>query len=126
MGAAPILAPDATAVRVALWRALHLRVDAPPHLCVDDLGLQLAGPDQGWTQRADMQVHATMGFRAGIVARTRLVEDLVLAEAGRGIQQYVILVLAWTPSRSALHRTCRVCRSSKWTDQARRNGSDSA
>ena len=24
--------PDSTAVRTALWRALHLEVDAPPHV----------------------------------------------------------------------------------------------
>ena len=28
----PDLAPDNTAVRTALWRALHLEVDAPPHV----------------------------------------------------------------------------------------------
>jgi hypothetical protein len=27
--------PDSTAVRVALWRALHLEVDPPPHVLED-------------------------------------------------------------------------------------------
>jgi len=38
--------PEDTAVRVALWRALHLEVDAPPHVFEDDVGLKLAAPDE--------------------------------------------------------------------------------
>ena len=30
-----IAAPDGTAVRVALWRALHVEVDPPPHVLED-------------------------------------------------------------------------------------------
>ncbi len=29
--------PDSTAVRTALWRALHVEVDAPPHVLEDTL-----------------------------------------------------------------------------------------
>lgn len=32
--------PDSTAVRVALWRALHVEVDPPPHLIDDRIGLR--------------------------------------------------------------------------------------
>ena len=42
MGSKPSAAPDSTAVRVALWRALHVQVDPPPHVLVDDIGLRLA------------------------------------------------------------------------------------
>ena len=31
--------PDSTAIRVALWRALHVEVDSPPHVIEDTLGL---------------------------------------------------------------------------------------
>ncbi len=31
----PAAAPDSTAVRVALWRALHLELDPPPALARD-------------------------------------------------------------------------------------------
>jgi O-methyltransferase involved in polyketide biosynthesis len=31
--------PDTTAVRVALWRAMHVEVDAPPHVLEDGIGL---------------------------------------------------------------------------------------
>jgi O-methyltransferase involved in polyketide biosynthesis len=39
-------APDSTAVRVALWRAMHLQVDPPPHVIEDEIGLHLATPDE--------------------------------------------------------------------------------
>ena len=73
-------APDSSAVRVALWRALHVQVDAPPHVLEDEIGLQLAAPDEGWRQRPDMDPLGTSLFRASIVARARFVEDLVIHE----------------------------------------------
>jgi methyltransferase (TIGR00027 family) len=84
-------APDSTAVRVALWRAMHVQVDPPPHVLEDEIGLRLAAPDDGWRQRPDMDPEATCGFRAGIVARARFIEDLVIEQAGQGVAQYVIL-----------------------------------
>jgi len=84
-------APDGTAVRVALWRAMHVQVDAPPHVLADEIGLRLAAPDDGWRARPDMDPHFTSGFRASIVARARLIEDLVTEKADHGITQYVIL-----------------------------------
>jgi methyltransferase (TIGR00027 family) len=83
--------PDSTAVRTALWRALHLEVDAPPHVLDDRIGLQLAGPDSEWRQRPDMNEYATPGVRASIVARARFVEDLVTEQAGHCVGQYVLL-----------------------------------
>lgn len=80
--------PDHTAVRVALWRALHLELDAPPPVLADDLASKLAAPEEGWRQRKDMDPAITRGMRASIVARARFVEDLVLE---RGFPQYVIL-----------------------------------
>jgi methyltransferase (TIGR00027 family) len=83
--------PDNTAVRVALWRALHLQVDAPPHILEDALGLQLAAPEDNWQQRPDMHPEGTKQARLSIVTRARFVEDLVAAAADRGVHQYVIL-----------------------------------
>ena len=85
-----IVAPDDTAVRVALWRALHVRNDAPPHVLDDEIGLQLAAPDEGWISRPDMS-DFTKPFRASIVARARFIEDLVTENVDRGVRQYVIL-----------------------------------
>ena len=84
-------APDSTAVRVASWRAMHVQVDAPPHVLEDEIGLKLAAPDEGWRQRPDMDPHFTRFFRASIVARARFIEDLVAEEASWGVSQYVIL-----------------------------------
>jgi methyltransferase (TIGR00027 family) len=84
-------APDGTAVRVALWRAMHVQVDPPPHVLEDEIGLQLVAPDDGWRHRPDMDPAGTSWFRAGIVARARFVEDLVAEQAGHDVAQYVIL-----------------------------------
>ncbi|WP_306590723.1 class I SAM-dependent methyltransferase [Geothrix sp. 21YS21S-4] len=83
-------APDNTAVRVALWRALHLEADSPPHVFEDDVGLKLAAPGEGWRERPDMSPF-TRPFRASILARARFIEDLVTEQAARGVGQYVIL-----------------------------------
>lgn len=87
----PTEAPDSTAVRVALWRALHVEIDAPPPVFEDEVGLQLADPEDGWRERGDMHPEGTSTFRASIVARARFVEDLVTEQSGRGLAQYVIL-----------------------------------
>src|SRR5438876_8060497 len=86
----PKRAPDRTAVRVALWRALHVEIDPPPHVFEDEVGLKLAAPDDGWRSRPDMSAF-TRPFRASIIARARFIEDLVVEQAGRGVGQYVLL-----------------------------------
>jgi methyltransferase (TIGR00027 family) len=83
--------PDSTAVRVALWRALHVEVDAPPPVLDDVVGLQLAAPDDNWRIRGDMHPEGTRGFRAAIVARARFIDDLVAEQVAVGVSQYVIL-----------------------------------
>lgn len=83
-------AAEQTAVRVALWRALHVQVDPPPHVLDDEVGLKLVAPDDGWRDRPDMSPF-TRPFRASIVARARFIEDLVTERAVRGVGQYVIL-----------------------------------
>lgn len=83
--------PDATAVRTALWRALHLLIDPPPHVVADDLALQLAAPEEGWRARPDMDAEGTRPFRASIVGRARFIEDLVREQASHGVAQYVLL-----------------------------------
>jgi methyltransferase (TIGR00027 family) len=85
------VAPDSTAARVALWRALHVEADPPPHVLEDEIGLKLLAPDKGWRRRGDMDPQFTRSFRASIVARARFIEDLVVEQAGRGLSQYVIL-----------------------------------
>jgi methyltransferase (TIGR00027 family) len=84
-------APDHTAVRVALWRALHVQADPPPHVLEDEIGLRLAAPDDDWRERGDMHPSGTRRYRAGILARARFAEDLVAAQADLGVSQYVVL-----------------------------------
>jgi methyltransferase (TIGR00027 family) len=83
-------APDNTAVRVAMWRALHVEVDSLPHVLEDEVGLKLAAPEEGWRNRPDMGPF-TRPFRASIVARARFIEDLVAEQVELGVGQYVIL-----------------------------------
>lgn len=87
----PDAAPDSTAARVALWRALHVEADPSPHVLEDQVGLQLLAPDKDWRSRGDMDPQFTRPFRASIVARARFIEDLVVEQAARGLGQYVIL-----------------------------------
>jgi methyltransferase (TIGR00027 family) len=117
--------PDSMAVTTALWRTAHLRLDAPPHVLEDDiglrlvrdtgvlaayLGLQAAGGPDAWL------AHPFMGekfrrWRATMVARARLVEDIVAEQVDRGHDQYVILgagLDSFAFRRRDLVRTLRV------------------
>ncbi len=81
--------PDNTAVRTALWRALHIQADAKPHIFEDEIGLKLVAPPDDWQQRPDMKY--TKRLRASIVARARFIEDLIIEQSKQGVSQYVIL-----------------------------------
>lgn len=83
--------PDSTAVRVALWRALHVELDASPHILDDIVGLKLAAPADNWRVRPDMHPQGTAPFRASIVTRSRFIEDMVKEKIKEGIHQYAIL-----------------------------------
>ena len=83
--------PDSTAVRTALWRALHVELDAAPHVIDDTVGLRLANPDTDWRSRGDMHPAGTRSFRASIVARARYLDDLVSERTAAGVDQYVVL-----------------------------------
>lgn len=85
-----IKAPEYTAVRVALWRALHGQIDAKPHIFTDDIGQKLVG-EENWRSRKDMDPEFSKAMRASIVARARYVEDLLEEKVKQGVSQYVIL-----------------------------------
>lgn len=86
-----IAAPDNTAVRTALWRALHVLIDEEPLILKDETGLKLIAPDADWQQRPDMHPEFTKRLRASIVARSRFIEELVIEQSKKGTGQYVIL-----------------------------------
>ncbi|HYJ63106.1 MAG TPA: class I SAM-dependent methyltransferase [Parafilimonas sp.] len=81
--------PDNTAVRTALWRAMHLQADAKPYIIEDEIGLKLIAPLDDWQQRPDIKF--TKRLRASIIARARFIEDLIIEQSKQGIKQYVIL-----------------------------------
>lgn len=82
--------PEHTAVRVALWRALHVLLDSKPPILDDEIGLKLIA-DESWRQRPDMHPEGSKRVRASIVARARFIEDLVEQQLEKGVTQYVIL-----------------------------------
>ncbi|MET6996139.1 class I SAM-dependent methyltransferase [Chitinophaga defluvii] len=81
--------PDNTAVRTALWRALHVQADAKPAILADEVGLKLIAPPDDWQERPDMKY--TKRLRASIVARSRFIEDLAISQIEKGVKQYVLL-----------------------------------
>jgi len=85
-----IEAPEHTAVRVALWRALHVQIDPKPHILTDEIGLQLVA-EVDWRRRPDMNPEFSKGMRASIVGRARFIEDIVEEQAKQCVTQYVIL-----------------------------------
>jgi O-methyltransferase involved in polyketide biosynthesis len=119
-------APESTAVRVALWRAMHVQADPPPHVLEDEIGLRLVAPDDGWRRRPDMDPHATSGFRAGVVARARFIEDLVAEQAGHGVTQYVILGAGLDTFAQRSRRSPPACGCSRSISPVPRPGSASA
>ncbi|MEN0060159.1 MAG: class I SAM-dependent methyltransferase [Bdellovibrio sp.] len=89
LGRQPI-APEHTAVRVALWRALHVQIDPPPHIFTDEVGLKIID-EKNWRERPDMNPQFSKRMRASIVGRARFIEDLVEEQIKKGLTQYVIL-----------------------------------
>lgn len=83
-------APEHTAVRTALWRALHVLIDARPHVFSDEIGAELVA-EENWTNRPDMDPGFSKSMRASVTGRARFVEDIVEEEITKGIDQYVIL-----------------------------------
>ena len=81
--------PDNTAVRTALWRALHVFEDKKPHVIEDTVGYELIAPEHGWQERPDMKY--TKRLRASVVARARYIEDKAKQQLSKGIEQYVLL-----------------------------------
>lgn len=81
--------PDNTALRTALWRALHVLTDDKPYIIEDKVGYNLIKPEKDWQERPDMKY--TKRLRASIVARARFVEDLAKEQIAKDVKQYVLL-----------------------------------
>ncbi|HET8573210.1 MAG TPA: class I SAM-dependent methyltransferase [Edaphocola sp.] len=81
--------PDNTALRTALWRALHVLTDAKPYVIEDKVGYELIQPEKDWQERPDMKY--TKRLRASIIARARFIEDMAKEQILKGAKQYVLL-----------------------------------
>src|SRR5690606_26648428 len=81
--------PDNTALRTALWRALHVLTDDKPYIFEDKVGYDLIKPERDWQERPDMKY--TKRLRASIVARARFIEDLAKEQIAKGVKQYILL-----------------------------------
>lgn len=81
--------PDNTALRTALWRALHVLTDDKPYIIDDKVGYELIKPEKDWQERPDMKY--TKRLRASIVGRARFVEDVAKEQIEKDIKQYVLL-----------------------------------
>ena len=78
-----------TALGVAIRRAAHQLVDAPPVL-YDPIAVRLIGEGyRGKMGRASHRVGRDL--RAFVAARSRYVEDRLAEAVGRGVRQYVVL-----------------------------------
>lgn len=84
------IAPEHTAVRTALWRALHVLLDDKPHVFTDEVGAKIIA-EENWTSRPDMAADFSKSMRASIVGRARFIEELVEERFNQGVEQYVIL-----------------------------------
>ena len=115
--------PDSTAERVALWRAMHVQVDSPPHVLEDVVGLALAAPSGDWRSRPDMDPEGTRGFRAAIVARARFIEDLVTSQAAGAYRNTCCWARDSTPSPNAEQTWPGGCACSRSTNPQPRRGS---
>jgi methyltransferase (TIGR00027 family) len=70
---------------------MHVQIDPPPLVFEDEIGLQLAAPENDWRLRPDMDPERTRPFRASVVARARFIEDFLLERIAQGVSQHVIL-----------------------------------
>lgn len=82
---------DHTAQRVALWRALHLKIDAPPYILEDFYAEDISNAGSDWRNRPDMNPEGCRIPRANTVARAKLVEDMLDKEIQQDMKQYVLL-----------------------------------
>ncbi len=92
--APPTPGASRTAVGVALMRALHRVVDAPPPILDDPVAAALVGADVLARAAADparLRAPGPAAVRAHVVTRGRFAEDRLRAAAARGVAQYVVL-----------------------------------
>jgi methyltransferase (TIGR00027 family) len=86
--------PSRTALRVAMRRAAHQLVDAPPKILDDPLAVKILSPKtqaELTEESSFMPAVAAKYMRAFMVVRSRFAEDELARAIQRGASQYVIL-----------------------------------
>jgi methyltransferase (TIGR00027 family) len=89
-----VSSPSRTALGVAILRAAHQVLDAPPLILTDAVALRLLDPAvQDWVSSApaELQSPQARGLRGHVVVRSRFAEDRLAAAVQRGVRQYVLL-----------------------------------
>jgi methyltransferase (TIGR00027 family) len=90
----PVSSPSRTALGVAILRAAHQVLDAPPLILTDAIARRLLDPSvQDWVASApdELQSPQARGLRGHVVVRSRFAEDRLAAAVRRGVRQYVLL-----------------------------------
>jgi methyltransferase (TIGR00027 family) len=83
-----------TAEGVALIRAVHQLIDAPPPILDDPVSLLLVGPERVEAIRRNPErsnAPAAAALRSHVVLRSRYAEDRLRDAVGRGVRQHVAL-----------------------------------
>jgi methyltransferase (TIGR00027 family) len=80
--------PSRTALGVAVLRALHQQIDAPP-VFVDPMALRILGPEGPRLVRARRTGLLSSRLRASVAIRSRIAEDAIAARSDA--RQYVLL-----------------------------------
>lgn len=87
-------APSQTAISSAMYRALHLLWDAPPHVFCDTFAYAMVGPEaeaRAAAMHDGLSPHAGSAARARFVVRHRIAEDELERAVARGTSQYLVL-----------------------------------
>ena len=82
--------PSNTAMRVAMQRAVHQRLDMPI-VFEDELAEQILGSHVDLSSADDYMTPSAKRLRAFLVARSRFAEDKLNEAMNAGVRQYVIL-----------------------------------
>jgi hypothetical protein len=70
-----IVGPEHTAVRGALWRALHVQADPPPHVFEDEIGSAWWRPKTAGRQHGDRRTGCPRTLRPASAARMNRIFD---------------------------------------------------
>ena len=116
-----------TAEGAALLRAAHQVLDGEPKILDDPVAVHLLGPASLEALEAgDPLRDPTVRLaRAATVLGGRFIEDQLMAAAGRGVRQYVLLGAGFDTLRTASPAGHRSFASSRWTTRRPRRPSRS-